>query len=169
MAYEKFNSTFLYKCTNSLNALFHSISSWRLMVLSERDILRGLTLKVYRFILKNERPVGIREVQRGLDLSSPTLALYHINKLEEAGLIRKEIDGYVADRIILENLIRFRRILLPRNLFYTVFFLTSLVILVSFFRPSTLTREYVFSLTVICVAAATSIYETIRSFSREAL
>ena len=138
--------------------------------LSERkDVLRGLTLKVYRFILRNNRPVGIREVQRGLNLSSPTLALYHINKLEEAGLIKKELDGYVADRIILENLVRFRRILIPRNFFYMIFLITSLVMLAVLLRPPTLTREYVFSLAVITIAAVTSVYETIRTFSKEAL
>ena len=138
--------------------------------LSERkDVLRGLTLKVYRFILKNDKPVGIREVQRALNLSSPTLALYHMNKLEEAGLIKKELDGYVADRIILENLVRFRRILIPRNFFYMIFLITSLVMLAVFLRPPTLTREYVFSLAVITIAAATSVYETIRTFSQEAL
>ncbi|MCL6579066.1 MAG: winged helix-turn-helix domain-containing protein [Candidatus Bathyarchaeota archaeon] len=70
----------------------------------QRDILRGLTLKVYRFILKNNKPVGIREVQRALKLSSPTLALYHINKLEEAGLVKKHLNGYVADRIFFGEL-----------------------------------------------------------------
>lgn len=134
-----------------------------------KDVLRGLTLKVYRFILKNDKPVGIREVQRALNLSSPTLALYHMNKLEEAGLIKKELDGYVADRIILENLVRFRRILVPRNFFYMIFLITSLVMLAVLLRPPTLTREYVFSLAVITIAAATSVYETIRTFSKEAL
>jgi DNA-binding transcriptional ArsR family regulator len=134
-----------------------------------KDVLRGLTLKVYRFILKNDKPVGIREVQRALNLSSPTLALYHMNKLEEAGLIKKELDGYVADRIILENLVRFRRILIPRNFFYMIFLITSLVMLAVLLRPPTLTREYVFSLAVITIAAATSVYETIRTFSKEAL
>ena len=133
----------------------------------QRDVLKGLTLKVYRFVLKNNKPVGIREVQRALNLSSPTLALYHMNKLEEAGLIKKEAGGYVVDRIILENLIRFRRILIPRNFFYTIFFLASLVVLAVFMRPPTLSREYVFSLAVIGIAAATSIYETIKAFSRE--
>ncbi|MGA2766981.1 MAG: winged helix-turn-helix transcriptional regulator [Candidatus Bathyarchaeia archaeon] len=135
----------------------------------QKDVLRGLTLKVYRFILKNDKPVGIREVQRALNLSSPTLALYHINKLEEAGLIKKELNGYVADRIILENLIRLRRILIPRNFFYMIFLVTSLVMLAVFLRPPTLTREYIFSLAVISIAAATSVYETIRAFSQEAL
>jgi Mn-dependent DtxR family transcriptional regulator len=91
-----------------------------------KDVLRGITLKVYKFILKNDKPVGIREVQRALNLSSPTLALYHMNKLEEAGFIKKELGGYVADRIILENLIRLRKFLIPRNFFYTVFLVTSL-------------------------------------------
>jgi DNA-binding Lrp family transcriptional regulator len=138
-------------------------------VSEEKDVLRGLTLKVYRFILKNDKPVGIREVQRALNLSSPTLALYHMNKLEEAGLIKKELDGYVADRIILENLVRLRRILIPRNFFYAIFLVTSLVMLAVFLRPPTLTREYVFSLAVISIAAATSVYESIRAFSKEVL
>lgn len=135
----------------------------------QKDVLRGLTLKVYRFILKNDKPVGIREVQRALNLSSPTLALYHINKLEEAGLVKKELNGYVADRIILDNLVRLRRVLIPRSFFYTVFLTTSLVMLAVFLRPPTLTREYVFALAVISIAAATSVYETIRAFSQGVL
>jgi len=135
----------------------------------QRDVLRGLTLKVYKYILQNNKPVGIREVQRGLNLSSPTLALYHMNKLEEAGLIKKEAAGYVADRIILQNLIRLRRVLIPRNFFYMIFLITSLVMLMVFLRPPTLSREYIFSLAVISVAAATSVYETMKVFSQEVL
>jgi repressor of nif and glnA expression len=138
-------------------------------VSESKDILRGLTLKVYKHILKNDKPVGIREVQRALNLSSPTLALYHINKLEEAGFIKKEQNGYVADRIILENLIRLRKLLIPRNFFYSVFFVTSLILEVAFLKPSILTREYVFSLGVISVATATSIYETVKALSEKVL
>jgi DNA-binding transcriptional ArsR family regulator len=134
-----------------------------------KDVLRGLTLKVYKFILKQNKPVGIREVQRALNLSSPTLALYHIDKLEQAGLIKKELDGYVADRVILENLVRFRKFLIPRNFFYTVFFASSLVFLTVFLRPPILTREYVFSVGVITIATATSAYETVRVLSEKAL
>jgi DNA-binding Lrp family transcriptional regulator len=135
----------------------------------QRDVLRGLALKVYRFILKNDKPVGIREVQRALNLSSPTLALYHMNKLEDAGLIKKEANGYVADRIVLENVIRLRRILIPRTFFYMIFLITSLVMLAVFLRPPTLSREYIFSLAVISVAAATSVYETMKILSQEVL
>jgi hypothetical protein len=134
-----------------------------------KDILRGLTLKVYKFILSNDKPVGIREVQRALDLSSPTLALYHMNKLEETGFIKKELNGYVADRIVLENFVRLRRVLIPRNFFYTVFLVTSLIFLGVFLRPPILTREYVFSLGVLIIAAATSVYETTKALSGKVL
>jgi DNA-binding Lrp family transcriptional regulator len=133
----------------------------------QKEVLRGLTLRVYKFVLRSERPVGIREVQRALNLSSPTLALYHMNKLEEAGLIKKESNGYIADRVILENLIRFRRILIPRNFFYMIFLITSLIMLAVFLRPPIITRDYIFSLVVISVAAATSVYETVKVFSHE--
>jgi hypothetical protein len=134
-----------------------------------KDILRGLTLKVYKFILSNDKPVGIREVQRALNLSSPTLALYHMNKLEETGFIKKELNGYVADRIVLENFVRLRRVLIPRNFFYTVFFVTSLIFLGVLLRPPILTREYVFSLGVLIIAAATSVYETTKALSGKVL
>jgi len=145
---------------------FFSYGEWK-DVSEQKEVLRGLTLKVYKFVLRSDGPVGIREVQRALGLSSPTLALYHMNKLEEAGLIKKESNGYIADRVVLENLIRFRRILIPRNFFYMVFLITSLIMLAVFLRPPVITREYVFSLAVIGIAAATSVYETIKVFSHE--
>jgi DNA-binding Lrp family transcriptional regulator len=135
----------------------------------QQDVLRGLTLKVYRFILKNNNPSGIREIQRALNLSSPTLALYHVNKLEEAGLVKKHETGYIADRIILENCVRLKRTLVPRFFFYTVFLAVSLIVLAVFLRPPTLTREYVFSVAAISVVTIASAFETIRAFSAKSL
>jgi len=136
---------------------------------NQQDVLRGLTLKVYKFILKNASPSGIREIQRALNLSSPTLALYHVNKLEEAGLIKKNGTGYVADRIVLENCVRLKRTLVPRFFFYTIFLSVSLVILTVFLRPTTLTREYVFSVAAISVGTIASAFETIRAHSSKSL
>jgi predicted DNA-binding transcriptional regulator len=135
----------------------------------QKDVLKGLTLKIYKYILKNDKPVGIREIQRALNLSSPALAFYHVNKLEEAGLVKKHLNGYIVDRIILENLIRLRRTLIPRYFFYTVFFITALMLLTIFLRPHTLTREYVFSIATISIATITSIYETVKAFSEKVL
>jgi len=134
-----------------------------------KDVLRGLTLKVYKFILKNSNPSGIREIQRALHLSSPTLALYHVNKLEEAGLIKKQSDGYIVDRVVLENFIRLKRTLIPRHFFYMVFFTAALIFLTTFLRPYTLTREYLFSIATIAVAEIVAIYETVKAFSKNTL
>jgi predicted DNA-binding transcriptional regulator len=133
------------------------------------DVLRGLTLKVYKYILKNSNPSGIREIQRALHLSSPTLALYHVNKLEEAGLIRKQLDGYIADRVILENFVRLKRTLIPRHFFYMIFLGAALIFLVTFFRPHNLTREYLFSVVTIVVAEIAAIYETAKALSKNTL
>jgi repressor of nif and glnA expression len=152
--------------------VFLLVRDWRRQALTvddDRDVLKGLTLKVYKYVLKNDKPVGIREVQRVLGLSSPTLALYHINKLEEAGFVKKQLNGYVADRVVLANLVRFRRMLIPRNLFFTVFMISSLVISAVFLRPPVLTREYIFPLAVIFAATVASIYETVKAFSAKTL
>jgi DNA-binding Lrp family transcriptional regulator len=133
------------------------------------DILRGLTLKIYKFILKNNSPLGIREIQRALNLSSPTLALYHVNKLEEAGLIKKQGTGYVADRIVLENCIRLKRTLVPRFVFYTIFLSVTLIILTVFLRPTVLTREYVFAVAALSVVTVASAFETARALSSKSL
>jgi len=67
----------------------------------DEDVLRGKTLEVYRYVLKNGKPTGVREVQRALRFSSPRLSFYHLNKLEEAGFLKKTVDGYVVERVFL--------------------------------------------------------------------
>jgi len=127
------------------------------------DGLKGLTVKVYKFVLKNARPTGIREVQRSLKLSSPTLALYHLDKLEKVGLLKKTMEGYEVDRVFLRNLVRFRRVLVPRYLFYFIFFASALIGELTFLKPVILSREYVLAVGVTLLAAVSYLYETIKT------
>jgi len=127
------------------------------------DGLKGLTVKVYKFVLKNARPTGIREVQRSLKLSSPTLALYHLDKLEKVGLLKKTMEGYEVDRVFLRNLVRFRRVLVPRYLFYFIFFASALMGELTFLKPVILSREYVLAVGVTLLAAVSYLYETIKT------
>ena len=133
------------------------------------DVLRGLTLKVYRYVLKNNKETGIREVQRALKLSSPTLAVYHLEKLEQAGLIKKGVTGYVVDRIYLRNLVRLRRLLVPKYFFYALFFTLALVVELTYFRPVVFSREYAFAFIVTCAAAVSYIYETVKTWVKESI
>jgi len=133
------------------------------------DVLRGKTLDVYRYVLKNSKPTGVREVQRALGLSSPRLAFYHLNKLEETGFLKKTVDGYVVDRVFLLNSFRFRRLLIPRYIFYTIFFVTAIIIQLTVFRPTILRPEYVFGLAVSFAAAIGFLYEAVRIILKKGL
>ena len=57
--------------------------------------LKGNVLKAYMYILLKRRnePVGVRELQRELKFSSPTLAKYHLERLSELGLVEQKEDG----------------------------------------------------------------------------
>jgi DNA-binding transcriptional ArsR family regulator len=105
------------------------------------DVLRGTTLEIYRFLLKSNKPVGAREVQRNLHLSTPSLATYHLSKLEETGFVKKEKGEFVVNKVILEDCIRFGRFLIPRYLFYSVFAVLALILELSLFRPSVVTNQ----------------------------
>ena len=89
--------------------------------------LRGNTLRVYWYLLKAPSgTVGIREVQRALHFSSPTLAQYHLEKLKELGLAKKESTEYraVGDVKVgvLKPFLRFGAVLVPRFVLYAVLF-----------------------------------------------
>jgi len=52
--------------------------------------LKGKTLLVYWHLLKSPGlKVGVREVQRKLGFSSPSVAVYHLDKLMSLGLVEK--------------------------------------------------------------------------------
>lgn len=88
---------------------------------SQRNFaLSGTTLRVYKLLVTKSGPVGPREVQRLLDLSSPTVASFHLEKLERNGLIsKKEYDGtYVVHKIYLKHFFLLRRHLIPRYFLY---------------------------------------------------
>lgn len=130
------------------------------------DVLKGLTVRVYKFVLKKGGPTGIREVQRSLKLSSPTLALYHLDKLEKTGLLKKTREGYEVDRVFLRNLVRFRHMLVPRYFFYFILFISALVVELTFFKPIVLSRGYVFAIVVTFLAAISHLYETTKTIAK---
>jgi len=87
--------------------------------------LKGNTLKVYVYVLKNGK-VGVREVQRALRLSNPSLSQYHLNKLKEMGLVKEDGGTYEICAEVkvdaLRGLLRVGTLLVPRFVFYAVIF-----------------------------------------------
>jgi hypothetical protein len=90
--------------------------------------LKGNTLRTYLFLLKSgDKPLSLRRVQRSLGFSSPSLAQYHLEKLVDMQLVRKDNDGAYSlmKEVKVEMLMPFFRLgslILPRLLMYAAMF-----------------------------------------------
>jgi DNA-binding transcriptional ArsR family regulator len=129
--------------------------------------LRGKTLKAYLYILKLSRPIGVRELQRGLELSSPSVAYHHLEKLERLGLVEKDQYGAYGlvrnvDVGVLQAFARVGTLLVPRFVFYAMFFTT---LLVGYFLIY-LGNSNVYALVFGISASVFAWYEAIRTWRR---
>jgi hypothetical protein len=86
--------------------------------------LEGTTLNVYAYVVKENKPVGPREVMRGANLSSPSTAYRQLQKLENLGLIMKDPYGaYVAkEKANVSGHVWVGKNLVPRLICYSLFF-----------------------------------------------
>ena len=103
-----------------------------------RESLGGTASGSVAILYRNGSPQGGREVQNGLGLSSSSVASYHLKRLLEMGLIKeseKDSSKYFVDRVVFENMTRFRRALIPIQIGYLAFFGCALAILLVVFRP----------------------------------
>jgi DNA-binding transcriptional ArsR family regulator len=114
-------------------------------------VIKGTTLDVYFYLLRKKSAAGVREIQRSLDLSSPSVSSYHLDKLETLGIVRKNRFGNyeVAKKIDIGALNQFIMIgnyTLPRFLFYAVFVSVIFIGYVFFFLNPPLSTGEVFAL-----------------------
>lgn len=132
--------------------------------------LRGKAWKVYWFLLKTGHPVSVREVQRALHFSSPSVAYHHLEQLRELGLVQKQdIGGHylLVSEVkigVLRHYVKLGRLLFPRYFFYaifsTVFYVAYLLFLVQGF-----TRENLFITAFGAIVCAIFWYEAYRIWS----
>ena len=88
--------------------------------------IKGNTLKVYLFLLKHG-PSELREIQRGLNLSSASLASYHLGKLVEVDYVNQDTQGkYFAVKDasirVLEGYSKVGPAVVPQLFFFSLFF-----------------------------------------------
>jgi predicted DNA-binding transcriptional regulator len=91
--------------------------------------LRGKTLQVYLYLLRYGKAVGVREIQKELGFSSPSVAFHHLDKLVGLGVVEKDqYERYVlarkVDSGILHSFVSIGGVTLPRLGFYAAFFTT---------------------------------------------
>lgn len=104
--------------------------------------LKGKTLQVYWFLLRSpNRRSGVRKIQRSLHFSSPSIAVHHLEKLQNLGLVTKSGTGeYVLTEEVKVGILRLftrvGRFLVPRYLFYSVWLTTMLITYLLFYGVS---------------------------------
>lgn len=113
-------------------------------------------------MLKSSKPLGIREVQRALNLSSPSVAQYHLSKLEQAGLVKREVGNYVVNRVLLDSCVKINRFIIPRYLFYSVFSAVILFLELTILKPAVFSSNYFFFAVATAVFFLIFCYETVR-------
>jgi DNA-binding transcriptional ArsR family regulator len=129
-------------------------------------LLKGRTMSVYALLLSSGE-MGVRDVQRALGFSSPSLALHHLTILSELDLVTKDIDGvYSVTRTVrvgsLSLFIKFGTRLLPRFLFLGTLFSAMLVIYLLVFLSWPLTGGDIMFITMSLIAILLSFNETRR-------
>lgn len=104
--------------------------------------LAGNTLSVYAYIVRENRPVGTRDVMRGANLSSSSVAHRHLQKLEMLGLLEKnEFGDYILkEKASVSGHMWVGKNLVPRLMFYSFFFIGAFgaeigIILLSYLIP----------------------------------
>jgi DNA-binding transcriptional ArsR family regulator len=126
--------------------------------------LEGNTLTVYAYVAREGRPVGTRDVTRGANLSSPSVAHRHLQKLEDLGLIeRNQYGDYVLkEKTSVSGYVWVGRNLVPRLLFYSFFFMgafaSEVAILVFGFFVSGLVPDVSFMYLMVMTAVAMAIF-----------
>ena len=131
--------------------------------------LKGNTLRVYWHLLRTSSGiVGVRETQRSLGFSSPALALYHLEKLVELGLVQKVRNDYHLVKTVnigvLKQFTKIGTLFLPRYALYATMFTTLLIFYVSQFRE--INFYSVFALIFGILGTGILWYESVRTWKQ---
>ena len=138
------------------------------MPTTTEEELEGTTLKVYVYVVREGRPAGPRDVMRELNLSSPSVAYRHLQKLENLGLLAKNAYGQyiVKEKVGIKGRLWIGRSLVPRLMFYAFFFMGVLsveiaIIAIRFYVQEPLQTEFIFLTFITVVAMVLFLFEGI--------
>ncbi|MGA2308238.1 MAG: hypothetical protein ABSG57_01660 [Candidatus Bathyarchaeia archaeon] len=132
--------------------------------------IEGTTLRVYVILVKQDKPLGPREIMRLGNLSSPSVAYRQLQKLEDLGLVEKDQFGEytIKQRQSVKGHFWIGRKLFPRLVFYSFFFLgilsvETVIAITRLWVGEPLQYEYVLLLSVTATAVALFLLEGILS------
>ena len=132
--------------------------------------LRGKDWNVYWLLLKNGRSMSVREVQKILRFSSPSVAQHHLEQLRQLGLVKKEEVGgnySLTSEVkigVLRHFVKLGKLLFPRYFFYALFSTTFYLIYVVALMQG-FTRENLFILMFGAIVSVIFWFEAFRIWS----
>ena len=123
-------------------------------------------MSVYALLL-SQGQMGVRDVQRALRFSSPSLALHHLTKLTDLDLVRKDEHGnYSISKTVrvgsLSLFIKLGSRLLPRFFFLGTLFTAMLILYVVFFLAWPPTGRDLMYIALCAIAIIIIFYESRR-------
>jgi hypothetical protein len=97
------------------------------------DELNVTTFQTYLYLVKTSRPVGPREVMRGANLSSPSVAYRNLQKLMDLGLVIKDEYGnyLIKEKKGMKGYVWMGKTLIPRSAVFGFIFIGVLIAEVS--------------------------------------
>jgi hypothetical protein len=121
--------------------------------------LEGNTLTVYSYIVHADKPVGTRDVTRGADLSSTSVAYRQLQKLEDLGLIEKNSYGdyILKEKASINGHVWVGKNLVPRLMFYSFFFMGAFASEVSIILLSLVIKDLVIQVSFLFLTGITAV------------
>jgi hypothetical protein len=131
--------------------------------------LEGITLNVYLHVVKKGKPVGPRDITKSANLSSPSVAYRHLQKLEDSGYLQKNEYGEytIKSKAHIAGFTWLIKRLVPKMWLYSLFFLVILLIELAVFlihsSVETLEFKVFFSLLTLITGLAFAVF-TVEGF-----
>jgi hypothetical protein len=145
-------------------------------VTSPEGDLSQSAFQTYVYLVKTGKPVGPRDVMRGANLSSPSVAYRSLQKLVDSGtVIKDEYGNYVVkEKVGLNGYVWIGKRLLPRFMIFFFIFLGALIAEVAILIPHLIAKASVegsfWILTTVTIAsAAIFLYESRRFKKRRTI
>lgn len=128
--------------------------------LEPEEELNASTFQTYLYLVKVGKPVGPRDLMRGANLSSPSVAYRNLQKLMELGLVVKDSYGnyVVKEKLGMKGYVWFGKSLIPNFAIFGFIFVGVLIAEIAVLIPHLIVGASVegafWLLTVVTVVAA---------------
>jgi pilus assembly protein TadC len=130
------------------------------LALEPEEELNATTFQTYLYLVKVGKPVGPRDLMRGANLSSPSVAYRNLQKLMDFGLVVKDTYGdyVIKEKLSLKGYVWFGKNLIPTfaifGFIFVGFLIAEIAVLIPHLIVSAPVEESFWFLTAMTIACA---------------